>query len=1088
MMRITAFLAAALAGVVSGQPGSCDPGFMWNGRECVQDGPVTCSGSTPYKFGSDCYDSCPPGTYAYFSDCMTTCPAGTNTYNGNCVGGCPARTYNGACVDICPANTFDYNNGCVDSCPSYTVVDGSRCMDSCATGYYKHGSGCVAACPDTSSYIYKGECRDECWKSGLYYTSPGSKECVSMCPTFYEWTTNTCIDQCAPGQKISGTGCYDQCPSTVPYELNGRCEVTCPNFYVISQMKCVDVCPSGTVLNGKRCEMQNTPTCSGSQYLGSDNACNDYPSHNHTTVSCGSNQYVNSNGTCVDYMVCSGNQYLDSDGKCHNYQNTCPFWFNNTCVLECPRGTLVTAWNSCVDTCPEYMFRNGTSCVFQCMGGSSYNGTCVTVCPRDSPVSFFGKCVDSCPSGTYNMGDGVCEYGCSGFYLGDKCVDRCPAGMVTLYDKHCVERCPSDMVQNGTRCESHCPSTQYYMNGVCNDHGSGGNWTNPCPSGQYPGGADGKCVDFGNSTWTPSPCPDGHYMTSTGTCMKPCASDQWYWNNTCIPACRDGEALTMEGNCMNMAEMCRDALPGSVMNTVTRSCECPDGQWITRDLEMKDNTKMPARCSPGGPDRINCRSFVANTVYDADLAQCVCNAENPVVVPVADATWFPYACAPAGTVTTVKQCVAPEYFDFMEGRCVVVDGPMPSARPSVDVKPSASMSAKPKPSCDLISSAFVDGVCVRRTSTATRTAMPSKYPSPSSTSTRSAKPSNIPGSPSPSISASRSVKPSARVYADVSRKPLPSLEVVRPPPAEVRKSPAPSPWAKKVVVEIPPEEKPAYIDARMTVAGGNATEIAKPERIQQIQASLACTLRMPLENVRIQNITSVDSTGRKERVPVDPAAFAMVGDGSTDCYDFRNTSVGGRRMLRALGSTSGGAIEIDYAIIAPSDDILSMDTAQFNDVISQSPVMFAAAVAVGGISVTAQAVDSQKVDAPVPSASPQGTLLSSTGAGSTINDLRVILGAGIAGVALVVGATVLATFYYKEAKRAKRLLQDEQKRKADVANPRVVMVYTEDKHQIVNPLANHRAESTRFDYGPETTRRAAGPMKATHGALFGSAV
>jgi hypothetical protein len=782
---------------------------------------------------------------------------------------------------------------------------------------------------------------------------------------------------------------------------------------------------------------------------------------------------MNSNGTCVD-MVCSGNKYMGSDGQCHDYQNTCPFWFNNTCVLECPKDTLVTAWNSCVDTCPDYMFRNGTTCVIQCVGGSSYNGTCVATCPREAPVSFFGKCVESCPSGTYNIGDSVCEYGCSGFYLGDKCVDRCPAGMVVLYDKHCVERCPSSMIQNGTRCESSCPSTQYYMNGVCNDHG---NWTSPCPAGQYPGGADGKCIDFGSSTWT-HPCPDGHYMTSAGTCMKPCDSNQWYWNNTCIPACRDGEALTMEGKCMNMDLMCSDALPGSVMNDVTRSCECPDGQWITRDLEA--TTKMPVRCSPGGPDRIDCRSFVANTMYDADLAHCVCNAENPIVVPVADATWFPYACAPAGSATTIKQCMTPEYFDFMEGHCVSGNTYTPTPKPSQDTRPtqtakpsqdtSPTQTAKPSQDTSPTQTAKPSPV-------ATRTAMPSRYPSASSTSTRTPKPSAIPGSPSPSTSASRSVKPSALIFADVTRKPLPSLQTVRPPPAEARKSPAPSSWPKKVTMEIPPEEKPAYIEARMTVAGGNATEIAKPERIQQMQASLACTLRMPLENVRIQNITVTDASGRKSRVPVDPTAFMMVGDGSSDCYDFSNMTTDSRRMLRALSGNSG-VIEVDYVIVNPSDAILTMDTTQFNEVISQSPIMIAAAISVGGTGVTAQAVDTRQVAGPSPSTSPL-----SSGEGM---DLRMVLGVGIGGVAFIATVSIIITFYYKEAKRSKRLLREAEAKVT--TGPRVVMVYSEENHHMTNPLSVHRVESTRLDYGPETARRAMGPVKATHGVLFGSAV
>jgi hypothetical protein len=484
--------------------------------------------------------------------------------------------------------------------------------------------------------------------------------------------------------------------------------------------------------------------------------------------------------------------------------------------------------------------------------------------------------------------------------------------------------------------------------------------------------------------------------------------------------------------------------------------------------------------------RIDCQSFVANTVYNPTVDNCVCDAANPVVVPVADKTWFPYSCAPAGMPTTIKQCVAPEYFDFMDARCVKPDShytPTPNPTPTYTVRPTPTQTAKP-------SSEVRPTPSMSTKPTATRTAMPSRYPSQSISATRTPKPSHIPGSPSPSTTPSRSVKPSALIFADVTRKPLPSLAAANPPPAAVRKSPAPSPWPKKVAVEIPPEEKPAYIDARMSIPGGNATELAKPERIQQIQASLACTLRMPLENLRIKNLTTTDAAGRVVRIDVDPATFMMVGDGSADCYDFRNLTRGVRRMLRALSATAG-SVNVDYTIVEPSDAILIMDTTQFNEVIAQSPTLIEAAAAIGGSAPLAVAVDAQQafsIAPPSASPSPVGVLLSSTGAGSSIIDIRGAVGGGIAGIALITGFTVLIAFYRKEAKRAKRMLEEEQKRKEVAAAPRVVMIYgAEEKHQMTNPLATSHV-SMRFDYGPETARRSVGPMKATHNPIFGSAV
>ena len=277
-------------------------------------------------------------------------------------------------------------------------------------------------------------------------------------------------------------------------------------------------------------------------------------------------------------------------------------------------------------------------------------------------------------------------------------------------------------------------------------------------------------------------------------------------------------------------------------------------------------------------------------------------------------------------------------------------------------------------------------------------------------------------------------------------------------------------------------DRPPYIDARMTMAGGNATALAKPEKIQQLQASLACALRMPLENIRIRNITVTDATGATKRVDVDPSQFMMAGDGSTNCYDLRNVSAA--RRLRALGATGSGSISVDYAIVEPSDDILALDTTQFNEVVSTSPVLLDVAASVGSTGVTAAAVEANMITAPAPSASP------SPSAGPQNYDLRYYLGGGLGGLAVLVGLVTALVFMYKENRRTKRLLREERARKMATAtapeNPRVVVMFSGEP-QTVNPMNRvgaMRAESTRLDYGPEAARRSvAGPLRQTHGTV-----
>ena len=453
----------------------------------------------------------------------------------------------------------------------------------------------------------------------------------------------------------------------------------------------------------------------------------------------------------------------------------------------------------------------------------------------------------------------------------------------------------------------------------------------------------------------------------------------------------------------------------------------------------------PAPVSVKPVPHINCRSFIPYTVYDFTLKICVCDADHPVVVANPKDPFMSYGCAVAGTPTTVKQCPRPSYFDFIEGGCV---GWQPEPEP---------------------------------TSTATATAMPSRKPSSTPTPTRTSKPTNIPNSATTTPSASRTPKPSARIYADISRAPLPTI-AVRPPPPAAALSPAPSPWAKKVNLVLEAADRPPYIDARMTMVGGNATALARPEKIQQLQASLACALRMPLENIRIRNITVTDAAGSVKRVDVDPSQFMMAGDGSTNCYDLRNVTAAARR-LRALGASTG-SVSVDYAIVEPSDDILALDTTQFNEVVSTSPILLDMAASVGSTGVTAAAVETNMVTAPVPSAA------ASPSPGPQNYDIRYYLGGGIGGLAVFAGLVTALVFMYKENRRNKRLLREERTRKmatapAVVENPRVVVMFNGE--QTVNPMTRAgvmRAESTRLDYGPEAARRSVvGQLRQTHGSL-----
>lgn len=935
--------------------------------------------------------------------------------------GCPSGTYadsTGTCVPGCPPSTYSYLNTCVSTCPK---------------GTYKYGSSCVGSCP---ALIYNNTCVDACpIEAPLRYNNM----CMNACPPNTVTYGDRCLNSCPVGQFAYAGTCYSSCPTNAAYIYNGWCVDECWKMGLYYEgpgaMKCVSSCPAVYQNATKTC----VDRCRPEQKMlagGCYDACP--PTIPYTL-----------NGTCTT--------------ACPNYVNVTDL----RCVNTCPIGTVLNG-KRCeppLSTCPTYMYRNTTdgTCTYWCGPDMiGFNGTCVRNCPSTAPFSNGGKCVERCPDGFIGIRiTGYCD--CAGFWTNNgTCVNSCPTGMVSVYDKYCTEKCPADMKQNGTRCDPLCGPGQILMNGACVDGGfwnNGGNWTN------------GGCKPY-------------EYMNSNGTCIlygPTCAPDQWFWNGTCIPACREGEALTMDGKCMNIAEICLSVLPGSIMNNVTHKCECPVGFWITRDRTATDPTRPPIRCAPvpfsGQAPRINCPSFVANAVYVDSLDHCVCPSTYPIIVPLANTTWFPYACAPPGIMSPIKQCVWPSYFDFLEGRCV---GSSSDSGSTPTVKPTASMMPSIRPD---VESATMTAK-VRPSSTAT--ALPSRYPSRSASTTRTPAPSAIPGSPTPSTTPSRSVKPSGLVFAaDASRLPLPSLVAVRPPPAAVQKSPAPSPWPKRVALELPPEEKPAYIDARMTIAGANATEMAKPERIQQVQASLACTLRMPLENIRIQNITMKYANGVESRIPVDPTAFMMVGDGSSDCYEFRNMTSGGARRLRALSDATTGAIHIDYTIVAPSDEILAMDTAQFNDVLSKSPVLVAAASSVGGTEVTAIATDTYRAIDNTPSTSSSPTVSGGI-------DLRLAFGIIVSCSIVAIFAITLSIFYCREtANTTNNPTKTPAEQTQTSVTPRVVLVYEDQRqHQITNPLAARAvfANTDRIDYSPQTSRHSVQPVRQTHRPLFGTDV
>jgi hypothetical protein len=141
---------------------------------------------------------------------------------------------------------------------------------------------------------------------------------------------------------------------------------------------------------------------------------------------------------------------------------------------------------------------------------------------------------------------------------------------------------------------------------------------------------------------------------------------------------------------------------------------------------------------------------------------------------------------------------------------------------------------------------------------------------------------------------------------------------------------------------------PAYIPSKLSLLADDTTKFEKPETIQNLQSSLACSLRMPLDKIRIESIYKVSLlTGERLKLDIDPRSWMIGSSDSESCVRFVNkTNILSRRLQR-----SDTQIEIDYLILEPTREILALNSTEFAKVISTSGPMISLAMSVGSSSI-----------------------------------------------------------------------------------------------------------------------------------------
>jgi len=574
---------------------SCLPAFPYltDAHQCVAACPAGYFLST---LGGEkrCYGTCPSGSFNYESvstgerECISVCGTGffvEGTYCRQCFSTCQTCSASGSCLTCSKSSLFPYltdTQQCVSTCTSpsqFTLTASMRCYSQCPSGFFKYadmlGYWCIAACP-----------------AGNYVDAAASycRQCASTCLSCNGTEASHCLscDPTGSTPYLTDTGyCVPACSATVyTYQLGGA-------------KRCVSVCPFGSYGYRDSGKQVCVSTCGDGFYLSSDS---------QTCYPCDSTCVTCKGTSSTDCMACNKSSlvpYLSDSGQC---LSSCPallFIYNpageQRCVTACPQGSFNSEFptKTCVFSCGAGFYVDGSYCR-QCtptcrscaMGGClsceragstpwfTDGQQCVAGCPATmfsySPNGEM-KCVSTCPQGYYGSDSPAktCISSCgAGFYVetaanycrqcfttcqtckdgtsqgcltcqaslpllseaGD-CVATCPASLFTYTSlKICVSLCPAPLFSSylpvGKTCAVTCSSTNYYLE-------KDSNICKPCAASclTCSGGSANQCLSCDTAGLMPN-------LSSEGTCVSRCSSDQYAYNSQgelqCLRVCPTG--------------------------------------------------------------------------------------------------------------------------------------------------------------------------------------------------------------------------------------------------------------------------------------------------------------------------------------------------------------------------------------------------------------------------------------------------------------------------------------------------------------------------------------------------------------------
>jgi hypothetical protein len=326
----------------------------------------------------------------------------------------------------------------------------------------------------------------------------------------------------------------------------------------------------------------------------------------------------------------------------------------------------------------------------------------------------------------------------------------------------------------------------------------------------------------------------------------------------------------------------------------------------------------------------------------------------------------------------------------------------PSAKPTQRIDPSVT-AKQTDPSVTVTTTAKQTDVSVTVTTTAKQTdvsvSATAKQTEPSTTTTTTVSATTTAKQTDVSVSATAKQTGSSYPSIRSTQRPIPSAY----PTMFIK--PLFSPMRSKIPIRshLPTNYIiPERISALLTFPKGNITILRKPEKLQEIQAKIACALRLSLEQIELRNISIARITGKLEVLDIDLSMARLISNGLSSCMILTDNVVDQPTLRRQLMATD--SIVVSYDIINPPEEIILADTN-------------AALIADGNLLAFANSIGSPNV---IPGIEPQVPAESSSSSSSIVG---VIVGATFGGIAVVGVAFAVSYYVVKRRQRPHAIIR-----------------------------------------------------------------